>query len=345
MNEFTYRWNLKDLEHVKKNDLKVFSCFAGGGGSTMGFKMSGCAVIGCNEIDPQMMAVYRQNHNPKHSFLEPIQTFKERNELPSELFDLDILDGSPPCSSFSMAGNRESDWGAKKKFREGQKEQVLDDLFFHFIKLADKLKPKVVMAENVKGMLAGNAKGYVKQILQGFKSAGYTVQLFLLNAASMGIPQRRERVFFIARRNELNWPELTLKFNEKTIPAKEVFMESGTTSRYLTDLSRGHWAKCQPGKPFSSITKDGSWFGAVKVDPNAPASTIIAAGYRSGCGLFHPFIPRKLYNEEHILLSSFPMDYNFTGIKQPIYQMGMSVPPLMIHKIANEIIKQWFKHE
>jgi DNA (cytosine-5)-methyltransferase 1 len=48
---------------------------------------------------------------------------------------LDILDGSPPCSSFSMAGNREKDWGKEKKFREGQAEQVLDNLFFDFIDL------------------------------------------------------------------------------------------------------------------------------------------------------------------------------------------------------------------
>jgi DNA (cytosine-5)-methyltransferase 1 len=50
-----------------------------------------------------------------------------------ELFDIDILDGSPPCSSFSMSGSREKAWGKNKKFREGQANQVLDDLFFHFI--------------------------------------------------------------------------------------------------------------------------------------------------------------------------------------------------------------------
>ena len=106
MNKFTYKWYLKDLEKVEKCGLKVFSCFACGGGSTMGYKMSGCEVIGCNEIDPEMMQVYRLNHNPKYYFLEGIQTFKNRNDLPKELYELDILDGSPPCSSFSMAGNQ-----------------------------------------------------------------------------------------------------------------------------------------------------------------------------------------------------------------------------------------------
>ena len=127
-----YNWTLKDAVFTKDKG-KVFSCFACGGGSTMGYKLAGFDVIGCNEIDPKMMKAYVENHNPKYSFLEGIQTFKLREDLPEELFNLDILDGSPPCSSFSMAGNRESDWGKEKKFREGQAEQVLDTLFFDFI--------------------------------------------------------------------------------------------------------------------------------------------------------------------------------------------------------------------
>ena len=91
-----------------------------------------------------------------------------------------------------MAGSREKACGKEKHFREGQSKQVLDDLFFHFIDTAKKLKPKVVVAENVKGLVIGKAKGYVKQIFKKFDEAGYDVQLFLLNAAFMGVPQKRE---------------------------------------------------------------------------------------------------------------------------------------------------------
>ena len=104
-------------------------------------------------IDKKMIEVYKLNHNPKYSFHESITTFAKRKDLPKELYELDILDGSPPCSSFSMAGNREKDWGKEKIFREGQAEQVLDTLFFDFIDLAKELQPKVVVAENVKGLL------------------------------------------------------------------------------------------------------------------------------------------------------------------------------------------------
>ena len=137
------------------------------------------------------MAAYVENHNPKYSFLEPIQNFKLRNDLPEELYNLDILDGSPPCSSFSISGNREADWGKEKKFREGQAEQILDTLFFDFIDLAKKLQPKVVVAENVKGLLQGDAKSYVLKIYEDFDAAGYMVKHFLLDSSTMGVPQKR----------------------------------------------------------------------------------------------------------------------------------------------------------
>ena len=183
---FPYRWSIKDTVFTKDKGT-VFSCFSCGGGSSFGYKLAGFDVIGCNEIDPKMMEAYIANHNPKYTFLEPIQTFKNRTDLPKELYELDILDGSPPCSSFSMAGNREKDWGKDKKFREGQANQVLDTLFFDFIDLTKKLQPKVVIAENVKGIILGDARKYAIKILEDFDKAGYDTQYFLLDASDMGV--------------------------------------------------------------------------------------------------------------------------------------------------------------
>ena len=204
MNKLNYKWTLKDANFTKDKG-KVFSCFACGGGSTMGYKLAGFDVIGHNDIDKRMIEVYKANHNPKYSFLESITTFAKRKDLPQELYNLDILDGSPPCSSFSMAGNRDKDWGKDKKFREGQAEQVLDTLFFDFIDLAKELQPKVVIAENVKGLMMGTAKEYVKKIYKLFKDSGYQLKVepYLLDSSKMGVPQRRQRVFFIALRNDI----------------------------------------------------------------------------------------------------------------------------------------------
>lgn len=337
MVNFTYKWNLSDLKKVEKNGLKVFSCFACGGGSTMGYKMSGFDVIGCNEIDPEMMAIYKKNHNPKYSYLESIETFKLRNDLPKELYNLDILDGSPPCSSFSMLGSREKAWGKKKKFREGQADQILDDLFFHYIDLAHKLKPKVVVAENVKGMLMGNAKGYVKQVIGLYKAAGYDVQLFLLNGATMGLPQKRERVFFIAKRNDLDFPKLKLSFNEKPISVKIAFdsiKEINTKGKPLTKEFISRWCKMKNGQGAGSIGKFNQF---KKMHLNFPSFTLIGNSNM----LSHPLEPRNLSFEELSVYSSFPLDYKHNTLAG--YQMGMSVPPLMMHKISQQIYKQWLK--
>ena len=162
-----HAWFLKDLKSVPQNGLKVMTTFSCGGGSSMGYKLAGCDVIAANDIDPEMAYHYRLNLNPRHYFLCPIKDLLKK-KLPQELHELDILDGSPPCSSFSMAGSREKGWGKEKKFREGQAEQVLDTLFFDFIDLAKELQPKVVVAENVKGLLMGEAKEYVKKIYKEF---------------------------------------------------------------------------------------------------------------------------------------------------------------------------------
>jgi DNA (cytosine-5)-methyltransferase 1 len=192
-----WKWTMANDYPKEKNGLKVFSCFACGGGSTMGYKLAGCEVIGCCEIDPKMNETYVKNHNPKHNFCMDIREFNKipNDELPEELFNLDILDGSPPCTTFSMAGDREESWGKKKKFREGQAEQTLDDLSFVFIETVAKLKPKVMIMENVEGLLLGEAWSYVQRIYKELNDIGYKVKHWLCKGELMGVPQKRHRVF------------------------------------------------------------------------------------------------------------------------------------------------------
>jgi DNA (cytosine-5)-methyltransferase 1 len=346
--KFPYKWELKTANFTKDKG-KVFSCFACGGGSTMGYKLAGFDVIGCNEIDPKMMAAYVANHNPKYSFLEPIQTFKNREDLPQELFDLDILDGSPPCSSFSMAGNREKDWGKEKKFREGQAEQVLDTLFFDFIELAKRLQPKVVIAENVKGLLLGDAQKYVNDILKAFVDAGYYVSYKLLDASKMGVPQRRERVFFYAIRKDLykgefadlfqSEPQLDLEFDESEILFREVIDNQDKESR-LGPIDSVLWEKriigdsdlCDISLRERNVL---SRFNAKFLYSDKVANTITSG---EQCVLFD--LKRNRNDSELLKCGTFPMDYNFQGNK-PEYLIGMSVPPVMTAQIATRIYEQW----
>lgn len=115
-------WNWTFPDYPKKhNNLNVFSCFSCAGGSTMGYKLAGCNVLGNIEIDPKINEIYKINHNPLYNYNMDIREFNKipDKELPKELFNLDILDGSPPCTTFSMAGLREDSWGKKKEICRG----------------------------------------------------------------------------------------------------------------------------------------------------------------------------------------------------------------------------------
>lgn len=349
---FNYNWTLKDANFTKDKG-KVFSCFACGGGSTMGYKLAGFDVIGHNDIDKKMIEVYKENHNPKYSFLESITTFAKRKDLPKELYELDILDGSPPCSSFSMAGNREKDWGKEKVFREGQAQQVLDTLFFDFIDLAKELQPKIVVAENVKGLLMGAAKEYVIKIYDAFDKAGYYCQHFLLDASKMGVPQRRERVFFICLRKDLakpflhyadiftQLPKIKMEFNEKEILFKE-YKEKNNIEYKISDFYKSLWDKRKFGDAsFANINgrerdKENTGFGTNFLYNDKVCGTLTT---KKDCYcLFEE--PRYTSDFEAKCIGSYPQDYNFISLK-PEYLIGMSVPPIMTAQIATEIYNQW----
>ena len=351
---FPYRWNLADAVFTKDKG-KVFSCFACGGGSTMGYKLAGFDVIGCNEIDPRMNKVYVENHHPRFNFLEAIQTFKLRKDLPKELYNLDILDGSPPCSSFSTAGSRDDDWGKEKKFREGQAKQVLDTLFFDFIDLAKELQPKIVVAENVKGLLLGEAFQYVRRIYEAFDDAGYVVCHTLCDASLMGVPQRRERVFFTAIRKDLlqyipqkdtlfyTEPVVDFTFKEEPILFRE-FYQPGVDDRPCSQgQMKEYWEKRQPqdedfcdtcireyGKEKCFTNK---YLKADQVSNTLTANSDVLYLYDEY---------RKPNQSEVCCISSFPQDYKF--LSEPYYYIcGMSVPPVMMAQVATRIYEQWLK--
>lgn len=339
-----WKWTFKDYPE-KRNGLKVFSCFACGGGSTMGYKLAGCEVLGCCEIDPEMNKLYIENHSPKHNFLMDIRKFNEipNKELPQELFDLDILDGSPPCTTFSMAGEREDSWGQKKKFREGQAEQTLDDLSFIFIDTVAKLKPRTVIMENVEGLTLGAAWKYVQEIYSKFAAIGYKTNHWVLKGENMGIPQTRHRVFFIAIRGDIDVDpkEIDLHFNYEPITYGEI--------------------KEGEGVPISPETQAYKMLCLATPDDLRISDTFIRLGEREKC------FGAKIAWEENVLQTitakldyyrgrererisakdiihaqTFPEDYNFgTGTWANVaYICGMSVPPVMMKRIVERLISE-----
>ena len=333
-------WNLSDLDKIKKNNIKVLTTFSCGGGSSMGYKLSGCTVLGCVEIDQKMMEIYKKNHNPKYTFKMAIQDFNNLHEskIPDEIKNIDILDGSPPCSVFSMSGKREAKWGNEHYFREGQEKQVLDDLFFHFINTAKKLNPNYVIAENVKGLIFGKAKGYVKEIFHEFMQIGYDVQLFVLNSAKMGVPQARERTFFIARKKSLKKPNLSLNFNDEIISFNEATknIKENTIRKKLSPRLIPYWRKVNIGQSLSRAHPKGHNFNTIKINPLLPVNTVTANGPTH----ILPNEPYYLTSKELLRVQSFPNDFDVLNLDTQ-YITGMSVPPFMIKRIVDEMKLQW----
>ena len=342
-----YYWSLENATFTK-NLGNVFSCFACGGGSTMGYKLSGFDVIGCNEIDPKMNEVYVENHKPKINYLCDIRELLNI-KLNEELYNLTIFDGSPPCSSFSLAGNRSKDWGKLKKFKEGQKEQVLDTLFFDTIQLIKKLKPKISILENVEGIMFADAINYVKKIYHDFDEAGYYLQHHLLDSSEMGVPQRKSRVFFIAIRKDLRnlipnrdislfnkSPYLNLNFKEKEIIFNEI-EEFDFNRGKLSEKEIKMWENADElGYHYVNGNHGRRLFGFFyKMMRNRVSRTIIG----SGCYALEKY-PEKINRNEIVKISSFPIDYNFLN-QNPYTICGMSVPQIMMYKLVERIKEQW----
>lgn len=336
---------MKDDYPKEKNGLNVFSCFACGGGSTMGYKLAGCDVIGCCEIDPKMNEVYVKNHNPKHNFLMDIRDFNKipNDELPEELFNLDILDGSPPCTTFSMAGDREESWGKKKKFREGQAEQTLDDLSFIFIDTVEKLKPKCVIMENVEGLIKGEAWSYVQKIYKQLNDIGYKVKHWLLKGENMGVPQTRHRVFFIALRNDNDFDlqKLDMSFNFEPILFKDICCEQGTplnkNSKVYELLSKVKYGETDLANSCERVYGKQSFFNEKVIYKDKVLSTI-----RAATPSYYRFEEHtRITAKEIIKATTFPLDYQFDidSVNRVCYICGMSVPPIMIKRIVDRLIE------
>lgn len=335
-----WKWTMKDDYPKEKNGLKVFSCFACGGGSTMGYKLAGCEVIGCNEIDPRMNKVYVENLHPKYNYLEDIRDFNKRDDLPEELYNLDILDGSPPCSTFSMAGERENAWGKEKKFREGQKLQTLDDLLFVFIDTVAKLRPKVAIMENVEGLILGNAWGYVQKIYKKFHDIGYQVKHWLLKGETMGVPQTRHRVFFIATRLDFDLNKVDLSFDYEPITYGMIkegeLKEIGKDTKFYYIASQANDKDKNIADTRKRLGEKGSAFQTLYIRDNMVVPTQRAKP--------------DLIDLEHIAYVSketirnsqtFPQDYKFEPdtYSNIGYICGMSVPPVMIKRIVTRLIE------
>ena len=198
---------MKDvIDNSNKELFNVISTFAGGGGSSTGYRLAGGKILCVNEFVEAAIETYKSNYPNTPVLPQDIKQLKGEDFLKIagiQKGELDILDGSPPCSAFSVAGKREKGWDQEKVYSDGKKVENIEDLFFEFIRIAGDIQPKVIIGENVAGIMMGEAIKKYNEIINEFSKIGYEAVGKVLNAADYGTPQGRQRCFFVAVRNDI----------------------------------------------------------------------------------------------------------------------------------------------
>ena len=222
-----YRYTLDDLK--ESSDKKLFtyiSFFAGGGGSSAGYKLAGGDCLFVNEFQQVAVDTYLANWPNTPHICGDIKniTGKQIMEMTGlKVGELDILDGSPPCPPFSMSGTKKEGWN-KEKTAYGMMQQNIEDLTWEMIRIAGEMKPKVIICENVKGLTMDFARDHLNRMVADFEALGYATTYKVLNGIHFGVPQKRQRVFIVSVRDDvlddigMNWMLLSSLYPE---PADE----------------------------------------------------------------------------------------------------------------------------
>ena len=192
----------------QSSDRKLFSYisfFSGGGGSSCGYKLAGGDCRFVNEFQQVAMDDYLENWPGTPNICDDIKnvTGQKIMDLTGlQVGELDLLDGSPPCPPFSMSGTKQKGWG-KEKTAYGMKQKNIEDLTWEQIRIADEMKPKVIVCENVKGLTMEYAKEHLQRMVNDFEACGYTTVYRVMKGQFHGVPQKRERVFIVSVRNDV----------------------------------------------------------------------------------------------------------------------------------------------
>ena len=201
-----FRYTLDDLK--ESSDRKLFtyiSFFAGGGGSSAGYKLAGGDCRFVNEFQQVAVDTYLANWPNTPHICGDIKdvTGKQIMEMTGlKVGELDILDGSPPCPPFSMSGTKREGW-QKEKTAYGMKQKNIEDLTWEMIRIAGEMMPKVIICENVKGLTMDYARDHLNRMVSDFESLGYSTTYKVLNGIHFGVPQKRQRVFIVSVRNDV----------------------------------------------------------------------------------------------------------------------------------------------
>jgi len=342
--------------------MKIIDLFSGVGGLSQGFEWNGFDPVVA--IDFWDDAIKTYNHNRKDKVGITMDVTQFNNELLHEILKkhkIDGIIGGPPCQGFSTA--RLSN--ATEKI--GKINESRNHLYLEFFRTVNIVRPKFFLIENVRGLVSANKGAFVKDIIERFGGIGYNVSYKILNASDYGVPQNRQRVFFVGLlEGEFEFPEKfkykvsskeaimdliqsneeanqkystpskneyqkLMRNGKKTVKNHEVTIHNEQTTNVISMVPNGGNIKSLSPE-YWNIRKYNKAFQ--RMNSVLPSNTI-DTGHRN---YFHYEANRIPTARESARIQSFPDSFEFLGTKGSQYkQVGNAVPPLLAKVLAEKI--------
>ncbi len=351
-----------DVKQKIKKRLKGISLFTGAGGMDVGFAGAGIDIILANELNDLAVETYLANHPQIPVLKGDVNTYFE--EFKKYEGNVDIIFGGPPCQGFSVAGKMDPNDERSK-------------LIWSFLKVVEIIKPELFIMENVKALATLDKWKKTKEcFLQKTKELGYFCTPIVLNAADFGVCQKRERVFFVAFKYDLNasFNKNLIELKKTALPLREVlsalprFGTSGNPSTCNAKITLAANPVLRKS-PYAGMLFNGMGrpLNLNSVSQTLPASMggnktpIIDENLlkNKDCSDWINSYHRKLINKEitpeyktapdflrritikeAAKIQTFPDDYIFIGSKTAIYtQIGNAVPCELAKSVATAAIK------
>ena len=296
----------------------ILDLFAGCGGLSLGFEAAGYETIGY-EMDAAAAATYNKNLKGKCNAI--------KLDLDFEYPHAEIIIGGPPCQPFSVGGHQKG----IEDSRDG---------FPIFIDAVRKLKPKVFMFENVRGLLYTN-RWYFEMIIKELQKLGYIIDYKLLNAVNYGIPQNRERLFVFGHRAKFDFPKPHARKVTVGEAIGDIMFTTPPESKFFTASMDTYVAKYE---------KASDCINPRDLYPEKPARTLTCRNLAGATGDMQRVRlkdgrRRRLLHREAARLQSFPDWFEFTGNETQQYnQIGNAVPPLFAYQLA-QALKECYQSE
>lgn len=319
----------------KNKSPRLLSLFSGCGGLDLGFVTAGYEIVQANDSDHWSCKTYEKNFGPH--IIEDSIVNVDFSKGPK----VDIITGGFPCQDFSMLWKR------------GGISTDRGNLYQYFVTAVREKRPKIFVAENVKGILTANGGDAIKQIIQDFEKEGYKTYAHLYNFADYGAPQLRQRVLIVGVDDTLDFefekpapshtPDKYVTASKALKGVKKV--PYNNEHQNIKEKTREMLKLIPEGGNFTDVPKDSPYYvkGMIshvyrRLHRDKPSTTIIAGGGGGTWG-YHYDEPRPLTNRERARLFGYPDDFIFEGsITEVRRQIGNSVPPVAAEKIAKALL-------